>query len=114
MKILAILYAIHNPRFTTEEMESSKLKCGFHFEISSMYYDDLKKDLPSHAFGWVIPPVGKPIRAVWDRNGQCLVDQVRMLTYDLARPTQSEIDSYRAIGESFALAILTIIISLIF
>ncbi len=114
MNLLATLREIHDPRFSTEEMETSKLKCGFEFSITSMYYDDGQPNLPSHACGFVVPPNVKEIPAVWNRHGECLVNQVRLKSFDLIRKTQQEIDSARAVGESMLLAIFVIIISIIF
>lgn len=114
MSISLIFREITEPRFSTEEMETSRTKCFFDFEISSMYYDDERHHLPTHAFGWVLPPRSKPIRARWNKHGECLVNSVRLTAFDLVRQTQKEIDSARAICESLLAGLVVIIICIIF
>lgn len=115
MKISEALSAFHNPRFTTEEMETSDTACGFDFRISQLFYDDNQPGYPSHALGIVIAPIsGRPMAAHWDRNGKCTVAALPVKSFDLRRPTQSQIDCYRMIGEGFIVAAVTILICIIF
>jgi len=115
MKIIETLVAIHNPRFSTGEMETSSLNVGFEFEITGMYYDDEEKGFPSHALGVIYTPVShKPIQAHWDRNGKCTIAGQKCKSFDLHRPTQQYIDSCRAFGESLLVGAIVIIICIIF
>jgi hypothetical protein len=114
MSILSTLREIQDPRFSTEEMETSKLKCGFDFKITSMYYDDLQKGLPSHAFGWVHPPNSVPIPAYWSKHGECMINSMRVKSFDLHRNTQNYIDSATIAGESLLVGFIVIVICVIF
>jgi hypothetical protein len=114
MSFLSTLREIHDPRFSTEEMETSKLKCGFDFKITSMYYDDQQKGMPSHAFGFVRPPNCPPFLATWNRYGECLVNSTRIKSFDLQRSTQNYIDSATIAGESLLVGFLVIVICVIF
>lgn len=114
MSILIILQQISNPRFTTQEMEKSQIRCGFDFEITSMYYDDERKNHPSHAFGWVKTPAGKPILAKWNRHGECFIESVRISSFDLVRPAQDEIVGANTINKSLVVGLIAIVICIIF
>ncbi len=114
MRILKVLREIHDPRFSTEEMETGKLKCGFDFKITSMFFDDERPGLPSHAFGYVKPPNSSPIQAVWNCHGECLVNSTRLKSFDLQRTTQDYIDSATLVGESMVVGFVVIVVCVIF
>jgi hypothetical protein len=114
MSILTVLREIHDPRFSTAEMETGKLKCGFDFKITSMFYDDERPGLPSHAFGYVQPPNSSPLQAVWNRHGECHVNSTRIGSFDLQRTTQDYINSATVVGESILVGFIVIVVCVIF
>ena len=77
-----------NPGFTTEEMETSKIRCGFEFELTSFIYNDNCRQYPTSALGIIKSASGKHILAKWNHNGQCLIKGERVQSFDLVMPTQ--------------------------
>ena len=82
-----------DPRFSTSEIETSRLKCNLSFSTNDMYFDDRRRGYPTHICGIVKTRRGVIIIASWNQHGECKVKGVRVKSFDLVRPTQSEIDS---------------------
>lgn len=114
MNIKQTLSEITNPRFTTEEMETSRTYCGCAFEITSLIFDDNKPHTPTIAIGYVFTPEKKRINANWNKNGECRVDGIRMKAYDLVSAAQQEIAAARNVSVSMLLGLIVIIICAIF
>jgi len=113
MNIKQIASEIANPRFTTEEMETSHTRCRFEFKITSMLFDD-KPRFPTRAYGNVKTDCGHVINVNWNEHGECHHQNNRMTAFDLVRPTQGEIDSAKIIGGATLLTIGAILITSIF
>ena len=91
---------LFNPRFSTGEIESSKLKCNLHFETTDLYFDDLKRGYPTHILGFVKTKRGIKIRSAWNQQGECWVTGIRVKSFDMIRPTQREMDSAKTVAIS--------------
>jgi len=91
---------LFNPRFSTDEIESCKLKCNLHFETTDLYFDDLKPGYPTHILGFIKTPRGIDIFASWNQNGECSVNSLRVKSFDMIRPTQREMDSAKTVAIS--------------
>lgn len=105
------------PRFSTEEMERSTLRCGLpDFKVSGMYYDDELSGFPSHAFGHILTPDGYTIQTYWNKHGECMVKGRRQIAFDLIKPTRirQEEDSARAVCASLIVGLIVIWICIIF
>ena len=114
MNIRKTFKAIMVPRFSTEEVESSRLRSNLIFEASSFFFDDGKKGYPTLVLGWITTTRDHLIRAAWNKYGECTVQGKRIKSFDLIRPTQGEIDSARSIAESMVAGLIVIIICIIF
>lgn len=100
-------------RFTTEEMETSKLKHDWEFVISSIYYEDEKVKLPSKAVGFIKTPQGNTILVQWNQYGECLHQGIRVESFDLIKPTQAFITPKSEVGALSAALTLIIIIAIL-
>jgi len=97
MSIKKTIREFFDPRFSTEEVENSKLKCNLPFESSDMFYDDLKRGYPTTILGAIKTPAGILMQVSWNQHGECTNQGVRLESFDMVRPTQKEIDSARPI-----------------
>jgi len=97
MSIKKIINELFDPRFSTEEVENSKLKCNFPFESTDMFYDDLKRGFPTNILGVIKTPNGALLSVSWNQHGECTSQGVRLKSFDLVRPTQKVIDSEKTI-----------------
>lgn len=114
MNLKRIITEIFDPRFSTEEIQNSKLKYGITFEVTDLFFDDEKPHFPTHILGVVKTQNGIRIQCSWNRHGECTHQGNRVKSFDLIRPTQGEIDSARTVGTSLMVFIVLIIISNLF
>ncbi len=114
MNIKEISKAIMVPRFSTEEIEGSKLRGGLSFRSTTLFFDDLKPGLPTLVLGYVTTKKKNSIHATWNKYGECFVQRKRIKSFDLIRPTQREIDSQKTFGEALLVGVIVIIICIIF
>lgn len=92
MNIIKTLKDIADPRLTTREMESSQTRCGCDFQITSMFFEDLKPNFPVKTIGCIHTGQGWKIFATWNQNGECMVSGRRIKSFDLVTPDQREFD----------------------
>ena len=83
---------ISNTRFTTEDMEKGKTRCGNNFKITSMYFEDLKPHFPTMAMGYINTDQGWKINAIWNQFGECTIGGLRMISFDLINSNQKKED----------------------
>ena len=108
MNIKKTIKEIINPRFTIDEIENGHTKGGFEFKITALFFDDNKRHFPTKALGWIDPMQESKIVATWNQHGECYVNSNRIISFDLVRPTQNEIDALRPVF----LGMITIILLL--
>jgi len=77
------------PRMTTDEFELSRIKCGFHYVIDSLYFDDGISKFPTWATGRVRMEQGLT-KVGWNRFGECFVNGRRFDRFDLISPLRKE------------------------
>jgi hypothetical protein len=103
-----------DPRFSTEDVENSKLKCNLHFRTLDMYFDDKKKGFPTHIIGVVKTPAGALLKVSWNQHGECVSEGIRLHSFDLVRPTQKEIDAARPLMTSMVILFIASVVYAIF
>jgi len=86
---------ISNTRFTTEDMEKGKTRCGNNFKITSMYFEDLKPYFPTLAMGYINTDQGWKISATWNQYGECTIGGLRMFSFDLINLNQKKNDEVK-------------------
>lgn len=114
MSIKKIIREFFDPRFSTQEIENSKLRCNLQFTTNDMYFDDEKRGFPTHICGTIKTGRGNIILASWNQHGECTVKGKRIKSFDMVRPTQKEIDSSRPILVSTVVLFFASIIYAIF
>jgi len=114
MSFKTIIRNFFDPRFTTEEVENSKLKCNFHFESTDMFFDDEKRGFPTNILGVIKTPAGTLLSVSWNQHGECTSQGIRLKSFDLVRPTQKEIDSARPVLTILTIGLIVIVASIIF
>jgi|SRR5665647_492740 len=110
MKFKQIIKEIMNPRFSIEELENSHTKCGCEFKITSLFFDDNKRNFPTKVVGWINPLQEHKIIATWNQNGECFVNSRRMKSFDLVRPTLKEIEALKPVFMGMIFIILLLIL----
>lgn len=114
MSIKKIIREFFEPRFSTQEIESSKLKCNLRFETTDLFYDDGKRGFPTHILGYVKTRPGRLLSASWNQHGECTVKGIRVKSYDMVRPTQSQMDSGKSVITSLVVGLIVILVCIIF
>lgn len=114
MNFKKIISEFFDPRFSTDEIENSKLKCNLSFETTGMFYDDEKRGFPTHILGIVKTKRGIPLHASWNQHGECTVKGIRVKSFDLVRPTQSQMDSGKSVLTSLVVGLIVITVCAIF
>jgi hypothetical protein len=71
-------------RFSTEEMENSRLRCGCEFNITSLFFGDMP-NFPLRVLGYIRTNQGHQIRATWDQYGECTIEDQRIKSFDLIK-----------------------------
>lgn len=113
MNLKRIITEFFNPRFSTEEIENSKLKPGLLLDLTGFSYADKKPGFPTLATGYVHTRKGHILRCNWDQHGKCFSNNKRVKLYDLIRPTRQKIDSSRTVGSLFIVGVFMILILII-
>lgn len=114
MSIKKFIRDFFEPRFSTQEIENSKLKCNLSFSTTDMFYDDEKRGFPTHILGNVKTQRGILLPASWNQRGECTVKGKRVRSFDMVRPTQSEMDSAKSVFTSLVVALIVILVCIIF
>lgn len=86
---------IYNTRFTTEEVEKGKTRCGNDFKIISLYFEDNKPHFPTSAIGYINTDQGWKINATWNQFGECTIGGLRMISFDLINSNRKKIDEVK-------------------
>lgn len=86
---------ISNNRFTTEEIEKCKTRCGSDFKITSMYFEDHKPHFPTMVIGDINTDQGWKISATWNQFGECTIKGLRMNSFDLINSNRNKIDEVK-------------------
>ena len=111
--IYKFLKQTFNPRLSTRDMETSPTRCGCEYRISTMDFEDDKPHFPTLAVGAINTGQGWTIRATWNQDGECTVENRRIKSFDLVTPVQKEINDAKPVFIFFAAFILFIIISIL-
>ena len=114
MSIKKIVREFLDPRFSTQEIENSRLRSNLNFDLVDFYYNDEKEGYPTHVSGTIKTGHGIIIQANWDQHGECTVKGKRIRSFYLIRETRSEIDSSRTIGTVTLVGLLALLIRAIF
>jgi hypothetical protein len=114
MNIKTIIGDFFYPRFSTAEIESSKLKCNLEFEATGFYYDDEKRGFPTHILGYIKTRKGHLLHASYNKYGECTIKGKRIKSFDLVRPSQKEIDAASSIVTSLFIGVIVITVCAIF
>jgi len=93
-------------RFSTEEMEKSKTRCGFEFKITSLLFEDNKPQLPTKAMGCINTGQGWKIFATWNQYGECTVGSTPIKPFDLIKYDDQQVDELKPVILGFEHAVL--------
>lgn len=93
-------------RFTTEEMEKSKTRCGCEFKITSLFFDDNKPQFPTKAMGCISTGQGWKIIATWNQYGECTVGSTRIKPFDLIKYDDQQVDEQKTASIGIEHAVL--------
>jgi len=93
-------------RFTTEEMEKSKTRCGYEFKITSLLFEDKQPQFPTLAIGNINTGQGWNIIASWNQYGKCTVGSTPIMPFDLIKFDDPKSDELKPVIIGFEHAVL--------
>jgi len=104
-----------NPRYSTAEMENSKIRNGnFNYQKVHMFFDDKKEGLPTRTIGRVWKTGEKSELVTWNQFGECWMNNARFRECDMIRPNQPEIEMARALCATLTLLLICFVFSILF
>jgi len=113
MAIKQITKEIIYPRFTTEEMETSRTQCGCVYGITHLFYDDGGRNFPTKAIGYITDQSKGLTISTWNKYGENTTAGKRMKEFDLVRLKQKKVDAAKPFLFGLIHFALTMIITLI-
>ena len=93
-------------RFSTEEMEKSKTRCGCEFKITSLFFDDSNPQFPTKAMGSINTSQGWKIIATWNQYGECTVGSTPIKPFDLIKFEDPKAEELKPVILGFEHAVL--------
>lgn len=100
-------------RFSTEEVENSRIRCGCEFKISSLLFDDTP-NFPVRVLGYIRTNQGHQILATWNQYGECTFEGQRIKSFDLIKRQVGDEVSMKMIDESLVIGPVVILFCIIF
>jgi len=100
-------------RFSTEEVENSRIRCGCEFKISSLLFDDTP-NFPVRVLGYIRTNQGHQILATWNQYGECTFEGQRINSFDLIKKSECDEVSMKMIDESLVIGVGVVLFSIIF
>jgi len=114
MNIKTIIREFFDPRFSTLEIEKSKLRCNLSFGTTDMYFDDEKRGFPTHVVGFIKTRRGHCLPSSWNKYGECKMNGKRIKAFDLVRPSRLETAPARPVINSILFVMIIILVGIIF